>query len=138
MGEYYAVCNLDKKEIIVPSGFGHGSKPGDMVEHASGGILHGLLHLLMVGGSGSAETARSGHIIGRWSGDRIAIVGDYFEGRIGGIHWSGDETAEREQGHAGWVNITEHVAHAIGREPAPEWIGLSVIRPDGMAESTPT
>jgi hypothetical protein len=138
VGEYFAVCNLDKKEIIVPSGFGHGSKPGDMIEAAPQGVLHGLLHLLLIGGSGWAEAERLGHLMGRWAGDRIAVVGDYFDGDIGGIHWSDDETAEREQGQSGWVNITEHVALAIGGHPDPEWVGLSVVQADGTAVSTPS
>jgi hypothetical protein len=138
VGEYFVLCNLDKKEIIVPGGFGHGNKPGDMVQHAPGGVLHGLLHLLLLGGSGWAEAERLGHLMGRWAGDRIAVIGDYFDGDIGGIHWSGDETAERKYGHAGWVNITEHVARAIGGQPDSRWVGLSVMQADGTAVSAPS
>lgn len=65
VGEYYALCNLDKKEIIVPGGFGHGAKPGSMVHHAPGGALQGLLHLLLLGGSDWAQAERLGHLMGR-------------------------------------------------------------------------
>lgn len=45
---------------------------------------------------------------------------------------------ERLDGHAGWVNITEHVARAIGAQPDPEYVGLSVMQADGTAVSTPS
>lgn len=149
MGEYFMICNLDKKELISPAGFGHGSKPGDFAYNAPRGVLTGLLELLLLGGSVRASAERIGHISGRWAGDLIAIIGDYFHQEVAGTSWSQDEWCAREAGHDGWVNITEHVVRAvrdrylpgadvqqIHSETDPEHTGLSVLHADGTVVST--
>jgi hypothetical protein len=149
MGEYFVICNLDKKELISPSGFGHGNKPGDFVQNARGGVLSGLLELLLLGGSFSAIDERQRHIVGRWAGDRIAIIGDYFSDEVAGTSWSQDEWWARTVGRDGWVNITEHVVYAARAEERDgglryvesqvggRYSGLSMLHPDGTATSTP-
>ncbi len=99
MGQYWMVCNLDKKEFISPHKLGCGLKlweqlanhPGTgaaliilcaaMPEQRGGGDLMledepGFVgDLKRAAGVSYSEIAK--RTIGRWAGDRIAIVGDY-------------------------------------------------------------
>jgi hypothetical protein len=85
MGQYHYVVNLDKKEFIHPHKLGNGLK---LREFGERGVLGALALLLACsngrGGGDFAEEADASHnlderMIGRWAGDRIAIVGDYAE-----------------------------------------------------------
>lgn len=91
MGQYHFICNLDKEEYLHPHRFGDGLK---LFEFGSsrGGVLTGLSVLLSEqNGRGGGdlmprETGDSERVaylmenyVGRWAGDRIAIIGDYFE-----------------------------------------------------------
>ena len=113
--------NLTKKEYIHPHQFGDGLK---MLEFGCGGdTMTGLTILLACShnrGGGDlhveSETPLTKHILGRWAGDRIAIVGDYsapddFPGldqeEIDAI-WNEDDN-----GITGYVDISEHVIAAL-------------------------
>ena len=80
MGEYFIICNVDRKEVLDPGVFGHGYKPGDLLFNAtSKGVLHGLLHLLSLSGSvGGIQRRETDPLFGRWAGNRIALIGDYY------------------------------------------------------------
>lgn len=79
MGQYHYVVNLDKHEVLIPWGLGDGLKLREMSLSGPGGTLTGLAVLLAVSnGRGGGDFEEHG-IVGRWGGDRIAIVGDYAE-----------------------------------------------------------
>jgi hypothetical protein len=101
MGQYWICCNLDKREFISPHKLGCGLKlweqlashPGTgaaliilcaaMPEQRGGGDLdlgdeEGFVgDLKKAAGQSYAEIAK--RTIGRWAGDRIALIGDYAE-----------------------------------------------------------
>ena len=80
MGQYYMVCNLDKKQFIHPHKFGDGLK---LLEFGCSGegTMTGLAILLSDGnGRGGGDLHSDNPIIGSWAGDRIVIAGDYADG----------------------------------------------------------
>jgi hypothetical protein len=137
LGEYFSIFNLDRREVIDPAAFGHGSKPGDfLIDGVPHGVLAGLLHLLTRTGSGRAQqTHAADATYGRWAGDRIAIIGDSFDGTLGDVAWSSDAHAVAEHGCGGWVNISEHVVAAVGGQVCWEFAPGSALHPDGSATS---
>ena len=89
MGQYHIIVNLDKREFIEPHPFGCGLKLWEQLA-AMPGTGQGLLVLLTcsngrgggdlgLGEPASDYAAVAKRTIGRWKGDRIAIVGDYAE-----------------------------------------------------------
>jgi len=79
MGQYYLICNIDKKEYLYSHKFGDGLK---LLEFGSSseGMLTGLTILLADGNNRGGGDLRSEHpIIGSWAGDRIVIAGDYAD-----------------------------------------------------------
>jgi len=92
MGQYFEIANLDKKEKINPLKFDDGMK---LLEFGSGqGTMLGLAFLLRQStgrGGGDAPTEafeKFDDVLGRWAGDRVAIVGDYDETDIGEEVWN--------------------------------------------------
>jgi hypothetical protein len=93
VGQYFAIFNLDKKECLTPTWFGQFHKlPG--LARPGDGLMTGLAILLAKSGSGYY---REGPIYGRWAGDRIAIVGDYFDGEIAGCMFTEDNWVEKQE-----------------------------------------
>ena len=89
MGQYHLIANLDKREYLYPHEFGDGFKRMEFGQSA-GGTLTGLAVLLAAtNGRGGGDFCDPGVDdpvgserwlpSGRWVGDRIAIIGDYFE-----------------------------------------------------------
>jgi len=79
MGQYHLVVNLDKFEYIRPHKIGVGLKAAEQL-HSSASTPHLLFALTMCSnGRGGGDLDRSSNLVGRWAGDRIAIVGDYAE-----------------------------------------------------------
>src|SRR3972149_6463998 len=79
MGQYYKIVNLDKKEYLHPHKFGDGLK---LLEFgcSSQGTLTALTLLLAKGnGRGGGDYPSNNPLIGSWAGDRIVIVGDYYD-----------------------------------------------------------
>lgn len=79
MGQYWIPVNLTKKEFIDPHKLGSGLKLWEQLANAPG--TQGALIVLLAAmpdarGGGDLE---ENPVIGRWAGDRIAIVGDYAE-----------------------------------------------------------
>lgn len=84
MGQYHIPVNLDKREYIHPHKLGDGLKLLEQAFSANG--TAGALVLLLAASNG--DDGRGGgdfyspdftDVIGRWAGDRIALVGDYAE-----------------------------------------------------------
>lgn len=86
MGQYHLTVNLDKKEFLMPHKFGVGLKLREQFG-VHYGVQDALLMLLACSsGAGGGDFLHDTFIpyksdkngmIGRWAGDRIAIVGDY-------------------------------------------------------------
>ena len=80
MGQYHKLINITKKEYIV------GHDIGIMLKHYEQigfeGSMADVLYCLMIaqGNDYRGGGDVSGHrAIGRWAGDQVAIVGDYYE-----------------------------------------------------------
>lgn len=85
MGQYHLVANIDKREFIHPHRFGDGLKLLEFGCSAEG-TMTGLAVLLAASngrGGGDLNTDDTApefaEFVGRWVGDRLAIIGDYFE-----------------------------------------------------------
>ncbi len=90
MGQYWIPVNLTKKEFVDPHKLGTGLKLWEQAaNHPSTGaaliILCAAMPEMRGGGDFDLENdtqdynAISSRTIGRWAGDRIALVGDYAE-----------------------------------------------------------
>ena len=84
MGQYWVPVNLDKKEFVSPHKLATGLKLWEhLANHpGTGAALIVLLAAMPYERGGGdllkdCDSARS--VIGRWAGDRIALVGDYAE-----------------------------------------------------------
>lgn len=83
MGQYHVAVNLDKAESIHPHKLGCGLKAIEQVCGPRFGTGSALLILLMASckggprGGGDIYDDDPDGLIGRWAGDRIAMIGDY-------------------------------------------------------------
>ena len=119
MGQYHRICNIDRKEFLHPHVFGDGVKLMEFGPSGSGAMC-GLAILLAGSVRGGARgggdfdpTSDMAKVIaGRWSGDRIAIIGDYHKPsdvrRCDHAHWEGVWSND-----GSWVDISEHVVAAM-------------------------
>ncbi|MCA1571341.1 MAG: hypothetical protein LC798_13675 [Chloroflexi bacterium] len=158
MGQYWQPVNLDKKEYVSPHRLGSGLKlweqlaahPGTgaaltilcaaMPEARGGGDFdldenwHGPErkfpeHSITPGPMPEAYAAIARRTIGRWAGDRIALVGDYAEpGDVPGYE---DDASliyglcypEQEDGGEPWTDVTDDVAAVIEHELGGHFVG---------------
>ena len=76
MGHYHQLVNLDKKEYVDPFRVGSQYKLWAQVLQHPG--LPAALYVLLAGSNGgpSGDILVDSPLIGRWAGDRVAIVGD--------------------------------------------------------------
>lgn len=74
MGQYYLICNLDKREYLHPHRLGEGMKAREWLWS---GQLPRALSVLLIDGDGRGGGDVNCSISGRWAGDRIVIAGDY-------------------------------------------------------------
>lgn len=92
MGQYHLTVNLDKREFLDPHKLGDGLKLWEQL-NSQGGVM-AALHILLACSNGrgggdlhrtlkrdgvSYEEPEAPEWVGRWAGDRIAVVGDYAE-----------------------------------------------------------
>jgi len=127
VGQYFIVANLTKKEFLEPYWFGHGATLPDLGLPA-GGIMTGVALLLAASGT---DRYSQGPIYGRWAGDCLVLLGDYFQGSIGGYELSEENYTRIESQDDGWVDISEHVRTLLVSEwkvplPAPDLDGSEV------------
>lgn len=162
MGQYHIVVNLDKKEFLLPHDLGDGLKLIEQVMSKPGGTTSALWMLLAVsngrgGGdfdlpsfkknekTGNFEAVREYppiEFIGRWGGDRIAIIGDYAEaqdlpGYAGACHIYGQTHFAEDEGEpftcdgcgqeitddGGWKNVSRIVGQALEHEFGFSYVG---------------
>ena len=80
MGQYWLPVNLDKKEFIDPHVLGAGLKLWEqLASHPGTGAALVVLCAAMPEARGGGDLKANPDIVGRWAGDRIALVGDYAE-----------------------------------------------------------
>jgi hypothetical protein len=89
MGQYHFVANLDKREFLNPHTMGDGLKLMEFGSSGDGTMLGLALLLACSNGRGGGDFHSKPEvpedndlielIIGRWAGDRIAVIGDYSE-----------------------------------------------------------
>jgi hypothetical protein len=101
MGQYWKICNLDKKEYLHPHRFGDGLKFCEF-GYSGSGTMTGLAILLAapesMGTGGGDLHNRSPEYLGRWIGDRVVILGDYYdEPQYAGVYHSDDYTDISEE-----------------------------------------
>ena len=110
MGQYHLLVNSDKKEYVNPRDLGFGAK---QLEHCGFvGDLPLVQYLLTTssrdrGFGDFLLTDYNAEILGRWTGDRVFILGDYTE--IGDV-------PKVRQAHTFWRKI-----HASNTE----WVNIS-------------
>lgn len=81
MGQYHSIYNLDKQEVIHPHDIGLGAKQREHTGHTAS--LSDMMYILTTcspmrgGGDFVADVMKD--FIGRWTGDRVVVVGDYSE-----------------------------------------------------------
>lgn len=79
MGQYWIPVNLDKKEFIDPHKLASGLKLWEqLANHPGTGAALIMLCAAMPERRGGGDF-KPDRVIGRWAGDRIALVGDYAE-----------------------------------------------------------
>lgn len=101
MGQYFAAVNTDKKEFVCPWCVGGVAKLWEWAANPWGAVFTLLLRKSDEGGGGDFYGYHKGcaeggpipcppyPIVGRWAGDRVALVGDYDSSKL----W--DELYER-------------------------------------------
>ena len=78
MGQYHYTVNLDKKEFLHPHKLGDGLKLVEQI-NSQAGTMAALMLLLAAPEPRGGGDAEAHPMLGRWHGDRIAVVGDYAE-----------------------------------------------------------
>ena len=77
MGQYHKVVNLDKRQVINPHNMGCGIK---LLEFSESRVSTALCVLLACSNNrGGGDLNSDNPLCGSWAGDRIAIIGDYWE-----------------------------------------------------------
>ncbi|MGC3971585.1 MAG: hypothetical protein QM775_30855 [Pirellulales bacterium] len=94
MGQYFKLVNLDKKELVCPWCLDGGAKLWEWAANTQSSVLALLLRKSDEGGGGDYYGYKKGcgeggsiecqlsPIVGRWAGDRIALVGDYDSSKL--------------------------------------------------------
>lgn len=84
MGQYYTLVNLDKKEKVEAHRIGCGMKLWEWAANPQGSVLVLLCgwSTELAGGDPDWYDPDIREIAGRWAGDRIALVGDYYDPEV--------------------------------------------------------
>lgn len=128
MGQYHLIVNLDKHEFLNPWDMGEAAK---LLEwgYGSGTMLTALALLLAVSngrGGGDYHSSEGDGWVGRWGGDRVAVVGDYAEdGDLPAEFHAGDIYRACSHARSGvWMPLEKRIAKlrhssALGRSDDP-------------------
>jgi hypothetical protein len=115
MGQYHYICNLDKKEYLHPHDFGDGLKLMEFGCSGEGTLLGLTILLAASNGRGGGDLrSEDTEYVGRWVGDRLAIIGDYYEhsdvqDKMGFDAGNDNPWNEGPAGHSDWTNISAQV-----------------------------
>jgi hypothetical protein len=99
MGQYFAVYNLDKEQVINPGRWGDGLRLREFGSSSCGVLL--ALAALLAHGNEYGGIHSHHEMIGAWAGDRIAIIGDYAD--LSGF----------EADLAQFTDVSEHILQAL-------------------------
>ena len=122
MGQYWYPVNLDKKEFIHPHKLGNGLKLWEqLANHPGTGAALVILTAAMPEPRGGWDIRNADGVVGRWAGDRIALVGDYAEPN----DLPDDDAAEVYQNIRNEVfeDISDMVCEVIERELGGKFSG---------------
>lgn len=129
MGQYWYVVNLDKREFVHPHKLGCGLKLGEQLGSYPGtGAALIVLCAAMPEARGGGDLDRDGSpvpkIIGRWAGDRIALVGDYAkDSDLSPIDQASTIYDHCANGTGGWIDVSEMVAADLEYELGGQFEG---------------
>jgi len=114
MGQYHKLINLTKKEYVNPYEIGLGAK------HLEGigfeGSMGDVMYLLSIAqgnerrGGGDAEGHR---YIGRWAGDKVVVVGDYYDEDNDNPKFKGLYDVDVEEQKELWHDISHGVRELL-------------------------
>lgn len=173
MGQYHKAINLDRLEYLNPSAFGDGDKLTEFA-FSAGGMMSALAALLAAssgrgfGDLHSRSAAREGVrgqdewlaecgytaelvdelMLGRWAGERIAIVGDYAD-KSDLDDWGytpelvDDGKLELSAGgpfgndRVYWTDISRLGIVLIGLEESMRDDAREMLEPDAMGDAVP-
>lgn len=77
MGQYHRIVNLDKREYLDPYKLGSGAKAWEQFHNYPSKAL--IILISSSNGRGGGDLEGPEKVLGRWAGDRIAMIGDYSE-----------------------------------------------------------
>ena len=110
MGQYHHLVNVDKKEIVNPHGLGLGLKQWEHLGDFSGTLADAMYILMMTSPARGGGDLPQSEISGRWTGDRVLVLGDYTEDSdVPSIPNVGSLYRESED----YTDITDMVAQAF-------------------------
>ncbi len=78
MGQYFVAVSLDSREFVSAHSFGNPVKLVEMANNPAGVGVALMILLACSSGRGGGDFPGD-PVVGRWAGDRIALVGDYSE-----------------------------------------------------------
>lgn len=78
MGQYHVLVNLSRREFVHPHSLGDLLKLREMANSQAGVGVALMVLLACSNGRGMGDFIED-PVVGRWAGDRIALVGDYAE-----------------------------------------------------------
>lgn len=79
MGQYHHLVNIDKKEVVNPHGLGLGLKQWEHNGEFNGTLADAMYILMMTSPARGGGDYPATDISGRWTGDRVLVLGDYTE-----------------------------------------------------------
>lgn len=110
MGQYHHLVNVDKKEVVNPHGLGLGLKQYEHTGEFNGTLADAMYILMMTSPARGGGDFPQTEISGRWTGDRVLVLGDYTEDsdvpsipNVGSLYHESD----------GYADITDMVAKAF-------------------------
>ena len=116
MGQYWIPVNLDKKEYIEPHKLACGLKLWEQLANEGVGRALVILTAAMPEARGGGDLTPN-PIIGRWAGDRIAIVGDYAEDSDLPAKFKASRIYERCVSPERWAEYSKSVKEYRKRNP---------------------
>lgn len=115
MGQYHIIVNLDKKETFSHYELGAGAKLREQAYTDT--YTTAIMALLAASsGRGGGDFHDDEQVIGRWAGDRIAILGDYCEPDDLVDEYADEVYRSASNLEDGWTDISELVVPFICSE----------------------
>jgi hypothetical protein len=131
LGQYWLVANLSKKEFLNPHELGTGLKLWEqLANHPGTGAALIILCAAMPEPRGGGDFSLGDpeindaniyapiaqRTIGRWAGDRIALVGDYAQNSDLPVRFHAKSIYNKCNAEDGWKDITGDVCAVIEHE----------------------